>query len=598
MKRVALLLVAGLVLAPGCRRKDSTRLVPSPGGRPEWATSEASAFEGSTIQVTLTLSRAPVDEPEVVSLESDDTSAATVADSVTFPVGSVSQSVSITTLADDLDVARNPVIKASTNAGSSELIVHIVEDDVATGPAHGPVTFGSGTALLTGAGADALFGTNDEELIVATGVGLVTPVLFKVRVGLLTTIDASLPVVAGTGDAVLVLGTEGGATRLFQIQSTTSAPEVTASVSILGSVASAQRPVMVGTRAVIVSLGLDGLPGTDDSVIIVEGIGTTTLTTKTVVIPGLTSGGASTPVPFGSTSFLITSAGADMLFATGDEALGIVTAIDTASPVVTPLFTGRIAGDSRGLGVAGGATTVAIPHAGVDTAFGTADDELQVIRNVPAAPAPAPPLVVGPLTSDSASVVLATGADAALVPLLGADLLAGTPDDEVALVTSLSVDPMAVVNLGAASPPSGALGRLVLLSGSAAARLTEGADGSLGTADDAVILLTALGGAAVTASFATGAVAPAGPFVSGSTSLVLIGEGPDAILGTDDDRALEVTGIGSGPALTFRGSGPFDFLGAPALVPTGAGHAIAARNSGPDATASTADDRLGVASVP
>ena len=141
-----------------------------------------------------------------------------------------------------------------------------------------------------------------------------------------------------------MLGTESGATKLFQIQGTTSAPEVTASVSILGSVASALRPVMVGTRAVIVSLGLDGLPGADDGVFIVEGIGTTTLTTKTVVLPGLTLGGASTPVPFGSTSFLITSAGADMLFATGDEVLGVVTAIDTAAPVVTPLFTGRLAG--------------------------------------------------------------------------------------------------------------------------------------------------------------------------------------------------------------------------------------------------------------
>ncbi|MBI2921328.1 MAG: hypothetical protein HYY18_09625 [Planctomycetes bacterium] len=599
MKSVVTVVLAVIVLACGCRRKDSSTLVPSPGGRAAWSTDDVTAAEGATITVTLTLSRAPQDEPENVSLESSDESVATVPTTVTFPVGSTSRSVLITTIADDTDVVKETVITASTNAGSSELLVHVVEDDVATGPAHGPVTFGTGTVLLLGAGVDGFFSTNDEELVVATGVGVATPVLFKVKIGLLAAIDESLPVVTGTGDAVLVLGTEAGIAKVFQVQSTTSAPAVTASMTLPGSVVSAQRPVMVGGRAVIATLGVDGFPSADDGVFIVEGIGTSTLTMKTVVLPGLAAGAPSTPVPFDATSFLITSAGADMLFGTGDEALGIVSAIDTAAPVVTPLFTGRITGNALGLGIAAGPTTAAVLHAGADALLNTADDELQVIRNVPAGPVtPAPPFVVGAVTTDAAAVALATGGDSALVPLLGADLLAGTDDDTVALVTSLSVDPIASTPLAAARPPAGDAGALVRVSASAAARVTSGADGALGTSDDGVVLFTSLDTAPAATTVATGALAASRPFPSSSTSLALLGEGPDATPGTADDRTLGITGIGSVNAVADRTVGAFTFLGSPVLVPTAAGNAIAARNAGPDATASNADDRLGVAAVP
>lgn len=598
MNRSRALLLAAvplLVAAAGCRRKSSPDAIEA-APRPVWSVSEISTVEGRRFQVTLTLSRSS-DTAAEVSLSSDTPADILFPDTVTFPAGDVSEGITFTAVAAEPGPMRDVLVIASTPNGSSELRVHITDDDADLGIAIGPVAWGPGVAVFSAAGIDGLFGTADDEFAAARNIGSGTPVLASTPAPTLSGTDLCRPVVA-PGGIVLVLAS-GTVPTILQVTSIPDAPAVNASLALPAKPTGVSRPVMVGSRAVVASRGSDTVTSADDALLVVEGIGSATLTVKTVLLPGLAPDEPSVPVPLGDTSLLVTTSGPDFLFGTGDEVLVVVSGLDTASPVATPVFAGFIRGDATGRPVASGGTIAAVCTAGPDSTFGTDDDTLQVVRDVLGSPTPALPLTLGPVSSGGEALPLSTGGDEALVLLLGTDLVKGTMDDELAVASSLSADPMFVAKVPAGRSLAGAEGGLVLLSSGAAVRLDPGVDGTVGTQDDGLRLFTLLSDPSPSSTtVSTGPLQPWAPMAVDGGSAALCGAGADHTAGTGDDVTIRVAGIGGSAAMSSNPTGAFAPLGKPALIFTSAGRSVAARTSGPDATGGTADDRLSVAVSP
>lgn len=581
--------------APGCRRHPRPDTVGA-APRPVWSATEVTTVEGRRISLTLTLSRVPNDAVDV-SLTTNSPGDVSFPATVTFAAGDDSQSVSITALAVEPGPQRDPEITARTPNGSSTVTLHITDDDADLGNAVGPVAWGTGVAVFAGAGADGTFGNADDEFIAARSIGSATPVLARTLAPSLSGTALCAPVVT-PGGAVLVLA-NGPAPTLLQFQSVPDAPAITAS-SVLGAkVGGVSRPVMIGTRAVIVSRGSDAVTSVDDALLVVDGIGTTTLSVRTVLLPGLSASDPSVPVQLDATSLLITTSGPDFAFGTGDEVLTLVRGLDTASPTVVPLAVARIRGDASGRAMASGGTVAAACTAGLDGTFGTADDALQVVRDVLGTPAPALPLTIGPLASGAEALPLAPGSDSAIVPTLGVDLVQGTSDDEVAVVSPLATDPMTVTTLAAGRSVAGAEGAMVVVSASAVVRLEAGVDGAIGSSDDGLRVFSALGTVSPSTSIVTtGALQGWGPMPADSGSVVLCGIGPDHSAGTADDTTVRVAGIGGPATASNNPTGPFAPLGKPAVVLTSGGRSAVARTAGPDAAGGNADDRLSAAVSP
>lgn len=602
MKRLLLPAAVGLaavIAVAGCRRLDDEDDPVATGtfvsaGIPDWSLSAASVLEGRSLTLTLSISRPAGPGGADVSVDSSDASIASAPTIVTFPEGATTRLVVITSTADDSDLPRVATVTAATNAGSSTVEITVVEDDVTVGNASGPVTYGTGIALLPAAGVDTVFGSPDDEVLVASGIGAATPVVTHLVVGAMSNGTAGLPVPTGITDTALLVSSSSVLDRVVQLNAVSSAPAVGPVLNLACKGLAASRPVMVGTTAAVVTLGPDGLTSGDDFVTLVRGLGSASLTSSIVPLPGLAPGAPSIPVPVDATSFLIVTTGPDFAFATGDEVLSLVAEIDTTA-TVTPLLTGRIDGNAQGQPLYAGSGIAAVLSAGADAAFHTGDDVLLLVRDISGAPALAPPYVAGPLTTDAAHPALSTGAGQIVFPSMGTDLLPNTSDDDVVVFTDLAADPITATTVSVPFATPGAQGRLLLSGATTAIRLHSGPDALPGTSDDSLAAIIALAMAPTSTVTTVGAVASAPPVVSGSEAY-LVGEGSDQTPGTADDVAIRVT-----PGSSFSSSagiGPFAFLSPPALVPTSGTPAFAARTAGLDLAPGTADDRLSVGSAP
>ncbi|NUN49566.1 MAG: hypothetical protein HUU15_12130 [Candidatus Brocadiae bacterium] len=601
---VSVVILLTALVGTSCRKKSDPDTHGFPGPKPLWALPSVSVLEGGILVATLTLTEVP-DDPHTVELESTDTTRATVPATVTFPVGVTTRMVTITTIADADNTASVVTIRAVNFDNVTSLLpVTLVEDDGVSGPGLGPVAAGANRVLLCGPGADGVWSTADDVLRVVTAVGTGAPVFTDVIVGAIAPGPHALPVLTGVSDTAVVL-TNGpdlllgtGDDLMVEVGGITGTPAVTASIGVGRMESSSRcRPVMVGIRAVIATRGADLLTNADDTLLVVDGIGTGTLSTSSIPMGGVAFEDPSQPVVFDASTLVIHTAGADDIVGTADDLIRLVTGIG-AVPLVGSFGTGVLPAGPIGIPVVVSATAVVWVDAGFDTILGTIDDELSGLQGLPGAPALAGGVVVGPVADDASGRLAATGGDAVLIPTRGADLASGTPDDEIALMTSLSGVYAGPTALAAASPPAGTAAQIAVLSSSVAVRSGMGADGTPGTADDLLVLLTALTGVPATGTIATGAIAAAAPLASSTTSAVAVGEGPDLTPGTADDRILEVTGIGTAPLLEFTQPGPVLLAGPPVLVPTAGDPVLTARTAGPDAAAGTADDRLSVSPIP
>ncbi|MEK7469744.1 MAG: hypothetical protein AAB074_20415 [Planctomycetota bacterium] len=610
MRRVVMVLgltALAVVLASGCR-KHHRRSGPQGNDRGAaeayWPAAQMTVNEGSSFTVVLTLDQVWF-EPVVITLSSSDTSRVTLPATATFPTGVTTQLVTITTMADS-DSANSSVTVSSTSIlDVNSMVIVLRETSVPIGGSLGPVVVGANRAMLVTDGPDGFWGTADDTLAIASGIGGGVPTITYVTIGAITPGPQALPVLTGISDTALVqtngpdltLGT--GDDTLVQVAGISGAtPSITSSVVVGRMEASeGRRPVMVGTAAVFTTRGADLLTNGDDTLAMIAGVGTPTLTMTTIGTPGVTFEAPSFAVPVDSSSVVLHLAGADLLAGTVDDVLEIVTGIGAVPSVipggVLPLFAGRM-----GLPVTINPTTVMFAFAGGDTIPGTADDTILVSRDIFTLPVTVG-VMAGAMMTDPDSQCIATGGDAILVPLKGPDLLNFTADDQVALEISLSVGVLGVPSiLPAGNPVPGAHGRLLSISSTAAVRLNSGVDAMLGTSDDGLTILTALTGAGASASFATGPVQPATPLASSSTSVALAGEGADGISGNSDDAVLGVSGIGTSSVLNSTFPGPFRLSGPGALVPDGAAFVLFARTAGADGAPGTTDDLLSTGSLP
>ncbi|KAF0243959.1 MAG: hypothetical protein FD180_2940 [Planctomycetota bacterium] len=610
MRRV--MIVLGLtalvaVMVTGCKKHHRRR---GHGGDDRgaaeayWPAAQMTVNEGAKFTVLLTLDQV-WNEPVVITLSSNDSSRVTLPASVTFPTGVTTLNVTITTMADADSADSLVQVHATSILDINSMSLVLRETSASIGGALGPVAAGPNRALLVTDGPDGFWGTADDTLAVASGVGLGVPTITHVTIGAVTPGPQALPVVTGVSDTALVM-TNGPDLTLGTTDDTlvevglisTAAPAITSSVVVGRMEASeGRRPVMVGTTAVFLTRGADLLTNGDDELAMIGGIGTGVLSMTTFSTPGVAFEAPSIAVPLGLSAVVLHLAGADLVFATGDDLLQVVTGIGA---VVIPGFSspGAICDGRMGLPIAVNPTTVGVLGVGGDLTLGTADDLIAVIRDILTVPVST---TVGPgaINADPGSIAVSTAGDSILVPLRGADLLDFTADDQVALFVAVSAGPLgAPVLLAAGNPTAGAHGRLVVVGPNEAVQLSTGADATLGTTDDGLTLLTTLSGAGASATFATGSLQPAAPLVNSSTSVVIAGEGIDAASGNADDELLEVSGIGAATALDSTFPGPFRLSGPAALVADGAVFVLFARTTGTDGAPGTTDDLLSTGPLP
>lgn len=610
MKRVAAALwIAALavVLVAGCRKHHRRH---GHGGDdrgwPEavWPAPQVTVNEGATFTVVLALDRA-WEQPVDVDLSSTDPGRVVIPASVTFPAGVTTRNVTIRTIADADSGSTIVQVFAETTLDVNAMGIVLRETQAPLGGALGPVAAGAGRALLVTDGPDGIWSTADDTLAVAGGVGGGIPVLTHVTIGAVTPGPQAWPVVTGVADTVLVL-TNGPDLTLGTTDDTLvevggvsgGSPAVTATLGVGRMEASeGRRPVMFGTRAAWVTRGADLVTSADDQFVVLDGIGTGTLSVSSNPIPGVTFEGPCILSPIDSSSAGIALAGPDFVPGTADDIAGVITGIGGSLSGIT-LGTFPQAPGRMGIPVRVGPTTVATAWVGGDLILGTPDDGVVVWQDIFAVPVP---LVfpTGALPVDPEAQPAATGGDSLLLPLRGPDLADSTADDQVALLTALSTPvPPAPVLLASASPFAGAAGRIVTVSTTGAVRNSAGADGLAGTSDDGVVVLTDLTGSGATSTLPTGALQPFAPLPRAADSVAVAGEGADGVSGTADDAVMFVSGIGGAVAVTELRPGPFRLSGAGAIVTDGSASHVLARTAGADGAGGTADDPLSTATLP
>ncbi len=610
MKRV--LAVAGLTallvaMGAGCRKHHRRQ---GHGGDdrgwPEanWPAGQMTVNEGSTFTVVLTLDQS-WDTPVDIELSSTDTSRVTLPATVTFPAGVTTRNVTISTIADADSSDTFVQVRAESLLDVNLMGIVLRETGAPLGGALGPVTVGPNRAVLVTDGPDGLWSTADDTLAVASGVGAGVPAITHVTIGAVTPGPHALPVVTGVSDTVLVmtngpdltLGTSDD--TVVEVDSISGATPAVSTSLVVGRLEASEgrRPVMVGTRGAWMTRGADLVTSADDQFVVLDGIGSGTLTLSSNTLTGVAFEAPGILTVIDSVTVTTALSGGDFLFGTPDDQLVIITGIGGALTGTTlgtfPQFPGRM-----GMSVRIGPTTIVTAYVGGDSTPGTVDDVLVVWHDILTLPVPLF-FPTGAISMDPDAQPVTTGGDTALLPLRGADLTDFTADDQVAHFTSLSTPiPPAPVNLAAAFPVPGAAGRITALSSTTAVRIHAGADGSLGTADDSLVLLASLTGVGSSSTFPTGPLQNSAPLAFTSTSVVAVGEGDDGVSGNADDAVLVVSGIGTSPALASALPGPFRLSGTGALVPDGATSVLLARTAGSDSAPGTADDVLSTSSLP
>ena len=471
--------------------------------------------------------------------------------------------------------------------------------DAVDGTSGQPLPLTPTTLVVTATGLDGTAGTADDETLFVSGIG-------------------TNPVVAG-------IPTPGVATNASRIER------------------------LSATRAVLVGEGADGTFGTaDDDVRILDRLGSGNHATA-VVLGGLGDNQQFTPERLTSSSFVIPSTGADLAADTADDVVVVVTGAG-GTPVATPLAAPfqRAGGRTRiaalstaaflvasdgpdrkvsnaddllylfrhdgtnwtrtdlaapGLNrrAAGRPVRVSARHglavsAGPDFADSTADDVLLLVDAVEGTITPIP---IPFARNSSGGQAAPLSHDAAAVGTFGADGLVGTADDAVAIVTDLGgANAVTTVVVGATADNNEC--RPTRLDDGTFAQATLGADGVIGTADDAITIVHGTGPSPVVQSVVIGAVAAgtASTLVPLSASaLVVAMGGPDAVVGTPDDSVALLSGIGGSLALSLVPiGGALDAQDAFRFVPAvlGGGRAALLTSGADDNLGSGGDDGIRV----
>ncbi len=408
-----------------------------------------------------------------------------------------------------------------------------------------PMTFVVGTR-----GVDGQRGTADDKLLIVTGVGA-TPTTTDIVVGGLPTAGARWTRLSATRALYQTSGADGvwstGDEELVLVDGIGSTNSV--SRLVVGSLQNQQGGMHVPVRlspdtAVVPVLGADDSTGTDDDMIVVlTDLGGTPVATP-LPAPFLDVGGRTQPTALSPTSFLVASSGPDGAPSTADDLLYLFTDVGGAN-TRTEIPLPNLHEYRPGRPVRLSATRAVVMSEGPDGRYSTADDRIYVVDGIGTSNAVS--FATLPFISCcGATRPTALGPDLAVVPTFGADGIQGTADDTLAFVSDLGgANTVTPVVVGGMDEDRSC--RPLRLAADRVAVVTNGPDAVDNSADDRIAIVSGVGGA-VTVVYADVPGLDRGgasePLALSSTALLLLSGGPDGMAaGGLDDVFTVVSGV-------------------------------------------------------
>ena len=383
---------------------------------------------------------------------------------------------------------------------------------------------------------------------------------------------------AGTGDDETLLMTSLDAT-----------PTVTGISTPHSATYSSRVERLSATRAAMVSSGDDGAFGTaDDALLVLDRLGSENVV-RPVVVGGLSDNQQYTIERLASDRFVVPTLGADLVADTSDDDV-VVVSLATEPPSVQHYSAPFQRNSGRTRIVAVSPTAFLLASDGPDKKPSNADDRVYLFRADGGSFARTDLSAPG-LNRRAAGRCVRLSTTSALVVTAGPDFTDSTIDDRVLLLDTAA---------GTATPidvpfaKNGAAGRPVVLSETAAVVATMGADGLEGTADDAVAVLSDLGGTNTVSTVVVGVTGdnnecrPAR--ISGDT-FALVTFGADSVVGSSDDEVTIVHHVGATPLVQHVVVGALAGGSASAVVPISQS-ALLVSGGGPDGSVGTSDDAV------
>jgi hypothetical protein len=197
----------------------------------------------------------------------------------------------------------------------------------------------------------------------------------------------------------------------------------------------------------------------------------------------------------------------------------------------------------------------------------------------------------GDASGGTVAVIVPLTPDSYLAAAEGQDGAFSTTDDLILLVTGVRTTPV-VTPLAAPNLPSGS-GSIVRLSATRALAISEGTDGTFGTADDAVLLLDQLGSANQVTAITVGAIVGNEAFIPArltASSAVMVTRGADLAMGTADDTIAWLAGLGGTSTVSYLPAPRLrEFRSRPAVLSP---QAFLLPSDGPDGAPTTVDDQV------
>ncbi len=449
------------------------------------------------------------------------------------------------------------VAVAATTAKSVALAPN---GDAIDGSAGAPVALSPTSLVVSAEGADGVAGTSDDVTLFVSNLGT-TPVVTPLPTPYGSPYSSRITRLSFARAALCAAGQDGtfgtADDELMVLDRLGSQNRVLRTA--LGGLGDNQQftpEKMSADRIAVAAIGADLKANTaDDEIIVVDGVSTDVPVAQRYPAPYLQASGRTQAIALSESTVVVASNGADKKPSTADDVVHVLRGIGT--PTVTSLSLPAPGLNRRAAGraVRLSETTALVVAAGADLLDSTADDELLLLDTVAGTSTPvAVPYVVN--ASGGRPVVLAPGL--AICSTLGADGTLGTGDDAVAVVAGLDGATPTVTSI-----PIGAFGddnncRPTRLAADAFAMVSFGDDATVGTPDDEVVYVSGIGGTVQVQRVTVGAVATGTTstvVALSPTSVLVAAGGEDGIVGTLDDELLVLTDLGGTPAVEHVAAG-------------------------------------------
>jgi hypothetical protein len=452
-------------------------------------------------------------------------------------------------------------LAAPSNGGVTFYVIPMAPyGDSPGGSAGVPVPLTSSSFVAAAKGLDNLNTTADDLLLLVTGVGT-GPEVTPIATPFLS--DYSGAICRLAPNRVLLIN--GGATAAYNtaddgvylVDDIGGANTVTnITVGFLNK-QDGYTPVALDEKtAVLESRGPDGVIRTaDDVIILLSNIGTSNTVTP-LAAPYLTFQGRGRPVPLTANSFLVVSDGPDASDGTSDDLTYLFTNVGVTN-TRTSFATGFLHQYAASTPVRLSPTRAVLGSLGPDGNEYTADDVLFLLDDLGGANS-LTSINVPSISRYGSGVPVALSASSVMVSTGGADNAQRTTDDALVLVTDLGgANVKTSIVVGGIGDDRAC--RPVLLGPGTSAQVTAGADGNFSNADDEVVVLSGIGKTNTVHRIPLGGldegsvsrIVPLGP-----DSFLVANGGPDGIFGGgNDDRFTVVSGaLGTAPTMVHTDS--------------------------------------------